>query len=141
MAPSKLPQMMLCSCDAMACCEELKARQRGGWHRCRADRVKIIVIAVIIAGCLLAVRAALLCALPAKQAIGPNICCCVVVTVTLSSRARSFTIKSLVGTGSTFPMSFSRSARIAGGRSGVLLKTYALTLYAPLLLAGGSFCG
>ncbi len=141
MVPTNLHQMMPFSCNAMACCEELKARQRVGWHRCRAGRVKIIVIAVIIAGCLLAVRAALLCVLPAKQAIGPNICCCVVFTVTLSSGARSFTIRSLVGAGSTFPMSFSRSARIAGGRSGVLLKTYALTLYALLLLAGGSFCG
>src|SRR5712692_5271190 len=127
MVPTNLHQMMPFSCDTMACCEELKARQRVGWH---PDRVKIIVIAVIIAGRLLAVRAALLCVLSAKRAIGPNICCCVVFTVTLSSRARSFTIRSLVGAGSTFPMSFSHSARIAGGRSGVLLKTYALTLYA-----------
>src|SRR5260370_38284657 len=119
MVPRGLQEMMPFSWDTMACCEELKARQRVGWH---PDRVKIIVIAVIIAGRLLAVRAALLCVLSAKQAIGPNICCCVVFTVTLSSRARSFTIKSLVGAGSIFPISFSRSTRIAVGPSVALLQ-------------------
>src|SRR5215469_12927612 len=141
MVPTILHQMMPFSCDTMACCEELKVGQRVGWQRCRAGRVKIIVIAVIIAGCPLAAPAVLLSVLPAKQAIGPNICCCVAFTAMLSSRARRFTIRSLVEVGSTFLMSFSRSAQIAGGRSGVLLKTCALKLYAPLLLAGGLFCG